>query len=77
LLENLNNLRQAVPDSRIVLILPETVDPEVIQGTIYMGIYDIHEVKQISISQIPELCLKEKAMLIMGQDTTCANKGKQ
>lgn len=60
LLENLNNLRQAVPDSRIVLILPETVDPEVIQGTIYMGIYDIHEVKQISISQIPELLSQRK-----------------
>jgi len=37
LLENLNNLRQAVPDSRIVLILPETVDPEVIQGTIRLS----------------------------------------
>lgn len=69
LLENLNNLRQAVPDSRIVLILPETVDPEVIQGTIYMGIYDIHEVKQISISQIPELLSQRKSYADYGART--------
>lgn len=69
LLENLNNLRQAVPDSRIVLILPETVDPEVIQGTIYMGIYDIHEVKQISISQIPELLSQRKSYADYGVKT--------
>jgi len=69
LLENLNNLRQAVPDSRIVLILPETVDPEVIQGTIYMGIYDIHEVKQISISQIPELLSQRKSYADYGVRT--------
>jgi len=69
LLENLRNLRCAAPNSRIVLILPEAAEPEVIQGTIYMGIYDIHEVKQISISQIPELLSQRKSYADYGVKT--------
>jgi len=37
LLENLNKLRCAAPNSRIVLLVPETIDPEVVQRVIYMG----------------------------------------
>jgi hypothetical protein len=61
LLDNLGKLRQAMPNSRIVLMLPEDAEPEVMQGIVYMGIYDIHKVKQISISQIPELLSQRKS----------------
>lgn len=69
LLENLSNLRRAAPNSRIVLLLPEMVEPEVIQGTLYMGIYDIHEVKQIAISKIPELLSQRKSYADYGVKT--------
>jgi hypothetical protein len=69
LLDNLSKLRQAVPNSRIVLMLPEDVEPEVIQGIVYMGIYDIHKVKRISISQIPELLTQRKSYADYGVNT--------
>ncbi|HHV34403.1 MAG TPA: hypothetical protein GXX59_02335 [Syntrophomonadaceae bacterium] len=69
LLDNLSKLRQAVPNSRIVLMLPEDVEPEVMQGIVYMGIYDIHKVKQISISQIPELLSQRKSYADYGVRT--------
>ena len=58
-----------MPNSRIVLMLPEDVEPEVMQGIVYMGIYDIHKVKQISISQIPELLSQRKSYADYGVRT--------
>jgi len=69
LLENLNKLRCAAPNSRIVLLVPETIDPEVVQRVIYMGIYDVHMISKIAISEIPELLSQRKSYADYGVET--------
>lgn len=76
LIESLKELKLAAPDSRIVLILPESVEPEAYQKILYMGIYDVHKTDSISMPQLPELLSVRKDATDFGLNTLPVPAGK-
>jgi cellulose biosynthesis protein BcsQ len=54
LIENLEKLRMATPTSRLVLILPEAVEPRLCQEIVRMAIYDIYTASVVKYEMLPE-----------------------
>lgn len=52
LIKSLKVLRMSCPRSRIILILPDGINKSVIQGILYLGIYDIHIVNQLNVEEL-------------------------
>lgn len=69
LIDCLKRLRSAAPESRIVLILPESVEPEVFQNVLYMGIPDVYKMDSISLNRIPEMLSTRKKIDDFGLST--------
>ncbi len=76
LIESLKELKTAAPDSRIVLILPESVEPEVYQNILYMGIYDIYKTGSVSLEQLPKMLSARKDITDFGLNTLPVPAGK-
>ncbi|HBT19951.1 MAG TPA: hypothetical protein DEA47_01045 [Peptococcaceae bacterium] len=66
LLENLKKLRLSSPKSRIILILPERVEDELLKGILYLGIYDVYMTNSLSLSQLPGMIEKRKTIADFG-----------
>jgi diguanylate cyclase (GGDEF)-like protein len=54
LIENLEKLRMAAPTSRLVLILPDVVEPRLCQEIVRMAIYDIFTASVVKYEMLPE-----------------------
>lgn len=52
LLENLKELRDSCPDSRIVLILSHKASDQIINEVAKLGIYDIHKVESLKVEEL-------------------------
>ncbi len=69
LLENLKKLRMAVPKSRVVLIVPEEIEPDVLQQILYLAIYDVHRAAKVSVSELPGFLSTRKTIADYGSRT--------
>lgn len=69
LIESLKKLKTAASDSRIVLILPESVEPEVYQKILYMGVYDVYKTGSVSMERLPKMLSVRKDIKDFGLNT--------
>ncbi len=51
------------------IVLPESVEPEVLQSILYMGIYDVYKTGSVSMERLPEMLSARKDIKDFGLST--------